>query len=89
MRQRLLSGVGPVVLGLVTIRSSRIEPLGQLQAGPCGANALVDAERLALSPRCGICRLGGRQHHYLQAQRAKLALLIRAARDFLPASAAI
>jgi len=83
---RLVPGDKVVVLGLVTTKTSQIEPLEQIRARLGEARSLVDAERLALSPQCGFATSVGGNAVTARAQRAKLALLVRAARDFLPAS---
>jgi 5-methyltetrahydropteroyltriglutamate--homocysteine methyltransferase len=83
---RLVPDDKVVVLGLVTTKTSRIEPLEQIQARLDEARSLVDAERLALSPQCGFATSVAGNAITPAAQRAKLALLVRAARDFLPAS---
>ena len=85
---RLVPGDKVVVLGLVTTKTSRIEPLEQLKARILQASSVVDAERLALSPQCGFATSVAGNAITPEAQRAKLALLVRAARDFLPAPAA-
>ena len=46
---------------------------------------VVDAERLALSPQCGFATSVAGNAITAGAERAKLALLVRAAQDFLPA----
>jgi len=46
---------------------------------------VVGADRLALSPQCGFATSVAGNAITAEAQRAKLALLVRAARDFLPA----
>jgi len=74
------------VLGLVTTKTSHIEPLEQIKARLGEARSLVDAERRALSPQCGFATSVGGNAITAEAQRAKLALLVHAARDFLPAS---
>ena len=81
---RLVPDGKVVVLGLVTTKTSRIEPLEQIQARLAEASSLVDPARLALSPQCGFATSVAGNAITPQAQRAKLALLIRAARDFLP-----
>jgi methionine synthase II (cobalamin-independent) len=86
---RLVPGDKVVVLGLVTTKTSRIEPLEQIKARIREASALVDAERLALSPQCGFATSIAGNAITPEAQRAKLALLVRAARDFLPAAPGI
>src|SRR5215472_17089203 len=73
------------VLGLVTTKTPRIETLEQVQARLAEAGSFIDAERLALSPQCGFATSVAGNAITPQAQRAKLALLVRAARDFLPA----
>jgi 5-methyltetrahydropteroyltriglutamate--homocysteine methyltransferase len=85
---RLVPADKVVVLGLVTTKTSRIEPIEQIQARLGEAISLIDAERLALSPQCGFATSVAGNAITLAAQCAKLALLIRAARDFLPAPAA-
>ena len=74
-----------VVLGLVTTKTARLEPLEQILARLREASALIDAERLALSPQCGFATSVAGNAITAEAQRAKLALLVRAAWDFLPA----
>lgn len=85
---RLVSGDKVVVLGLITTKTSRVEPLEQIRARLDEARSMVDADRLALSPQCGFATSVGGNAITAAAQRAELALLVRAARDFLPASTA-
>ncbi len=73
-----------VVLGLVTTKRSQVEPLEQIGARVGEARALIDAERLALSPQCGFATSVAGNAITAEAQRAKLALLVRAAHEFLP-----
>jgi len=80
---RLVLGDKVVVLGLVTTKTSRIEPLDQIRARLGQARLVVDADRLALSPQCGFATSVADNAITAEAQRAKLALLVRAARDFL------
>ena len=82
---RLVPGGKVVVLGLVTTKTSRVEPLDQLRARLGQARPVVDADRLALSPQCGFATSVAGNAITAGAQRATLALLVRAARDFLPA----
>ncbi len=82
---RLVPGDKVVVLGLVTTKTSRVEPLEQIKARLGQARRVVDAGRLALSPQCGFATSVAGNAITAEAQRAKLALLVRAARDFLPA----
>jgi 5-methyltetrahydropteroyltriglutamate--homocysteine methyltransferase len=72
-----------VVLGLVTTKTSRIEAPGQIEARLREAGSLVGADRLALSPQCGFATSVGGNQITPEAQRAKLALLVRVARDTL------
>src|SRR3984957_10978280 len=73
-----------VVLGLVTTKTSELEPLSGLGGRIRQASALIDAERLAISPQCGFATSVGGNAITPQAQRAKLALLVQAAAEFLP-----
>ena len=74
--------------GQVPTKTSRIETPEQIKTRLREASSLVDAERLALSPQCGFATSVAGNAITPQAQRAKLALLVRAARDLLPASPA-
>ena len=80
---RLVPGDTVVVLGLVTTKTSRVEPLDQIQARLGQARSVIDAERLALSPQCGFATSVAGNAITAEPQRAKLALLVRAARDYL------
>jgi 5-methyltetrahydropteroyltriglutamate--homocysteine methyltransferase len=73
-----------VVLGLVTTKSSRVESLEEIEARLREASGLIDVDRLALSPQCGFATSVAGNMITPDAQRAKLALLVRAAREFLP-----
>jgi len=84
---RLVPGGKVVVLGLVTTKTSRIEPLEQIKFRLDEASSLIDTERLALSPQCGFATSVAGNAITPQAQRAKLALLVRAAHDLLPPAA--
>ena len=83
---RLVPADKVVVLGLVTTKTSRIEPLEHIGARLAEASSLIDPERLAVSPQCGFATSVAGNAITPEAQRAKLALLVRAARDFLPAA---
>jgi 5-methyltetrahydropteroyltriglutamate--homocysteine methyltransferase len=82
---RLVPDDKVVVLGLVTTKTSRIEPLEHIKARLDEASSQVAAERLAVSPQCGFATSVAGNAITQEAQRAKLALLVRAAREFLPA----
>ena len=86
---RLVPDDKVVVLGLVTTKTSRIEPLEQIKARLLEASSLVDPERLALSPQCGFATSVAGNAITPEAQRAKLTLLVEAAHDFLPLSTAV
>ncbi len=74
-----------VVLGLVTTKISRVETLAEIAARVTQASAWIDAERLALSPQCGFATSVEGNAITADAQRAKLALLVHAAGELLPA----
>ena len=57
---------------------------GRTRGPACRGKPLVPLERLALSPQCGFATSVAGNAITAGAQRAKLALLVRAARDFLP-----
>jgi len=80
---RLVPGDKVVVLGLVTTKNSQVETLEQIKARLDEARSLIDAERLALSPQCGFATSVAGNAITAEAQRAKLALLARAAQEFL------
>jgi 5-methyltetrahydropteroyltriglutamate--homocysteine methyltransferase len=80
---RLVPGGKVVVLGLVTTKTSRVEQLDQIGARLSQARSVLGADRLALSPQCGFATSVAGNAITPQAQRAKLALLIRAAGEFL------
>jgi methionine synthase II (cobalamin-independent) len=73
-----------VVLGLVTTKTSRIESLTEIEERLSQAKSLIDVERLALSPQCGFATSVAGNKITPDAQLSKLALLVRAAREFLP-----
>jgi 5-methyltetrahydropteroyltriglutamate--homocysteine methyltransferase len=85
---RLVPDGKVVVLGLVTTKTSRVETLEQIGQRLREAGTLIDADRLALSSQCGFATSVAGNAITPQAQRAKLALLLDAAREFLPAPAA-
>jgi methionine synthase II (cobalamin-independent) len=80
---RLVPGGKVMVLGLVTTKTSQVETLDQIRARLGQARSLVDADRLALSPQCGFATSVAGNAITAEAQHAKLALLVRAARDLL------
>jgi 5-methyltetrahydropteroyltriglutamate--homocysteine methyltransferase len=71
-----------VVLGLVTTKTGTLESMADLQARLRQAGAIVEAERLAISPQCGFATSVAGNAITEQAQRAKLELLVRAAAEF-------
>lgn len=72
-----------VVLGLVTTKTSAVERAEDVAARLAQASSLVGRQRLAVSPQCGFATSVGGNPVTPQAQRDKLALLVRVARDFL------
>ena len=82
---RLVPSDKVVVLGLVTTKTSRVEPLDQIKARLGQARCVAGADRLALSPQCGFATSVAGNAITAEAQRAKLALLVRATRESLPA----
>ena len=82
---RLVPDDKVVVLGLVTTKTSRIEPIEQVATRLAAAASLVGSDRLALSPQCGFATSVAGNAITPEVQRAKLALLVGAARDLLPA----
>ena len=82
---RLVPDNKVVVLGLVTTKTASIEPLDQIKDRLDEASSLFDPGRLAVSPQCGFATSAAGNAITPEAQRDKLALLVRAAHDFLPA----
>jgi len=72
-----------VVLGLVTTKTSQLETSAELEARLTQATALIDKERLAVSPQCGFATSVEGNAITEDAERAKLALLVEIAGDFL------
>ncbi len=83
---RLVPDDKVAVLGLVTTKTSRLEPMAELQERLRQASRLIDAERLAISPQCGFATSVAGNAITPEAQRAKLELLLRAASDFFGGS---
>jgi len=71
-----------VVLGLVTTKTSRVESLEEILGRLTQACAVIDSERLAISPQCGFATSVAGNAITPEAQHAKLALLVRAAEEF-------
>ncbi|MGN6791276.1 MAG: cobalamin-independent methionine synthase II family protein [Streptosporangiaceae bacterium] len=72
-----------IVLGLVTTKTSRLETDNVITGRLEQAAGRVGAERLAISPQCGFATSAAGNAITQEAQRAKLALLVRIARDVL------
>jgi 5-methyltetrahydropteroyltriglutamate--homocysteine methyltransferase len=72
-----------VVLGLVTTKTSRVESAAELEARLRQASTHIGSDRLAISPQCGFATSAAGNAITPQAQRAKLALLLRTAQDLL------
>jgi 5-methyltetrahydropteroyltriglutamate--homocysteine methyltransferase len=60
---------------------------GRIRAGPCGtaeqAGTRIGSDRMAISPQCGFATSAAGNAITPEAQRAKLALLVRVAQDVL------
>jgi 5-methyltetrahydropteroyltriglutamate--homocysteine methyltransferase len=69
-----------VVLGLVTTKKGRLEPIAELHKRVDEAAAFVPLERLALSPQCGFASTMEGNRITPDEQRAKLARTAQAAR---------
>src|SRR4030095_1977801 len=82
---RLVPGDKVVVLGLVTTKTSRVEPLDQIRDRLRQGRSVGDADPLPPGPPSGFATAVAGNAATTEPQRAKLALLVRAARDFLPA----
>ena len=74
-----------IVLGLVTTKTSRVEPEAEDAARLAEATSRVGADRLAVSPQCGFATSAAGNAITQQAQRDKLSLLVKLAADYLPA----
>jgi methionine synthase II (cobalamin-independent) len=72
-----------IVLGLVTTKTSEVEPPELVEARIRQAAAIVGLDRLAVSPQCGFATSVEGNQITGQAQRAKLELLTRVARQVL------
>ena len=72
-----------VVLGLVTTKTSQVEPEALVAERVRQAAAVIGIDRLAVSPQCGFATSAAGNAVTPQAQRAKLALLVRLAADLL------
>jgi 5-methyltetrahydropteroyltriglutamate--homocysteine methyltransferase len=72
-----------VVLGLVTTKTSRIESAQDLAARLKQAGTRIGPDRMAISPQCGFATSAAGNAITPEAQRAKLALLVRVAQDVL------
>jgi 5-methyltetrahydropteroyltriglutamate--homocysteine methyltransferase len=79
---RLVPDDKVAVLGLVTTKTSSLEPMAGIQERLRQASGLIDAERLAISPQCGFATSVAGNAITPEAQRAKLELLVRAAGEF-------
>jgi methionine synthase II (cobalamin-independent) len=80
---RLVPDDKVIVLGLVTTKTSRVEPRAEIEARLRQAAGLVGIGRLAVSPQCGFATSAAGNAITPQAQRAKLALLAEIAADTL------
>ncbi len=72
-----------VVLGLVTTKTSLVESEALVADRVRQAAAVIGTGRLAVSPQCGFATSAAGNAITPEAQRAKLALLVRLAADLL------
>jgi 5-methyltetrahydropteroyltriglutamate--homocysteine methyltransferase len=72
-----------VVLGLVTTKTAELETTAELTARLAQASTLIDQERLAISPQCGFATSVAGNAITEDSERAKLALLVQVAGEFL------
>ena len=68
-----------VMLGLVTTKSSRQETVDELVERIRAASQFIDLERLGLSPQCGFATSIGGNAISVEAERAKLAVIVETA----------
>ena len=81
---RLVPDDKVIVLGLVTTKNSRVETTEEITARLRQAADLAGTDRLAISPQCGFATSVAGNPVSAQAQRDKLAQLVRTAQDFFP-----
>jgi 5-methyltetrahydropteroyltriglutamate--homocysteine methyltransferase len=73
-----------VVLGLISSKTPVLEPLGKLKARIDEATRYIDLDRLAISPQCGFASTAGGNPLSEADERAKLKLVVAAARAVWP-----
>jgi 5-methyltetrahydropteroyltriglutamate--homocysteine methyltransferase len=69
-----------VVLGLISSKVPTLEPIDVLKRRAGEATKYIDADRLAISPQCGFASTVGGNPITAADMRAKLALVVDAAR---------
>jgi 5-methyltetrahydropteroyltriglutamate--homocysteine methyltransferase len=77
---RFLPRTKGVVLGMVSSKTARLEPLDRLRRRADEAAKYVDPARLAISPQCGFASTMGGNPVTEADERAKLRLCVEAAR---------
>jgi 5-methyltetrahydropteroyltriglutamate--homocysteine methyltransferase len=70
-----------VVLGLISTKTPALESLDRLKQRTEEATRYIDLERLAISPQCGFASTVAGNPISEADERAKLALIVRAAKD--------
>jgi 5-methyltetrahydropteroyltriglutamate--homocysteine methyltransferase len=80
---RLVPDDKVIVLGLVSTKTARVERAEDIVGRLAQARSVVGTERLAISPQCGFATSAGGNPVTPEAQRDKLALLVRIAGEFL------
>jgi 5-methyltetrahydropteroyltriglutamate--homocysteine methyltransferase len=80
---RLVPDNKVIVLGLVTTKTSRVEPAEELTARLRQAQFMVGKDRLAVSPQCGFATSAEGNPVTAEAQWGKLTQLVKIAKDIL------
>ena len=80
---RLVPAAKVIVLGLVTTKTSRVEPASEIAARLRQAQSVVGTDRLAVSPQCGFATSAEGNPVTPEAQWGKLTQLVKIAGDLL------
>jgi 5-methyltetrahydropteroyltriglutamate--homocysteine methyltransferase len=69
-----------VVLGLVSTKTPALEAIGDLKRHTSEATRFIDLDRLGIGPQCGFASTAAGNPLTVDDERAKLRLLVEAAR---------
>jgi 5-methyltetrahydropteroyltriglutamate--homocysteine methyltransferase len=69
-----------IILGLVSTKTSALEDIDDLRRRVAEASRFVDADRLGVSPQCGFASVETGNPITVEAQEAKLRLVVNLAR---------